>query len=119
MVCGDGYAGLTVERIAERHGWRSFDLIVDDGSHELEDQRTFVARYAPLLAPGGVMVVEDILPGYGGDAVDVAGEIVAAVPEELRSFAYIVDLRWSGSRWQDDVLVVVDTRPEPWRGVYR
>lgn len=37
-----------------------FDLIIDDGPHTPQSQVDFVRLYAPLVAPGGVLVVEDI-----------------------------------------------------------
>jgi predicted O-methyltransferase YrrM len=37
-----------------------FDLIVDDGSHKLVDQVLTAGVLLPLLAPGGVYVIEDV-----------------------------------------------------------
>lgn len=38
---------------------KDFDLIVDDGSHLPKDQILTVKTLAPLLAPGGIYVIED------------------------------------------------------------
>ena len=40
----------------------AFDLIVDDGSHLLEDQLDALSRYSEWLTPGGVLVIEDVDP---------------------------------------------------------
>lgn len=37
-----------------------FDLIVDDGSHEPEDQRKTFENLSPLLVQGGLYIVEDV-----------------------------------------------------------
>ena len=43
-------------------------LIIDDGSHKPRDQAATLKNLWPLLAPGGVYVIEDVVP------VDVIGE---------------------------------------------
>lgn len=37
-----------------------FDLIVDDGSHEPEDQQKTFENLSPLLVPGGLYIIEDV-----------------------------------------------------------
>jgi predicted O-methyltransferase YrrM len=39
---------------------QQFDLIIDDGSHQLTHQQAAVEQLWPLLRAGGVFVVEDI-----------------------------------------------------------
>ncbi|NQW46655.1 MAG: class I SAM-dependent methyltransferase [Planctomycetes bacterium] len=66
-------------------GGGPFDLIIDDGSHEDHHQITTAEALLPLLAPGGVFVIEDITvdcrpdllaerihlpPGFGWRAVE-------------------------------------------------
>jgi hypothetical protein len=41
---------------------RNFDLIVDDGSHVPEHQLHTAKILVPLLAPGGIYVIEDVWP---------------------------------------------------------
>jgi hypothetical protein len=36
-----------------------FDIMIDDGSHDADDIRWFLTHYNRLLAPGGIMIVED------------------------------------------------------------
>jgi hypothetical protein len=38
----------------------SFHLIVDDGSHEVQDQKNALNAFWPLLAPGGFYAIEDV-----------------------------------------------------------
>lgn len=57
----------------------NFDLIVDDGSHVPTHQVSTATVFVPLLAPGGIYVIEDVHTEYfqkGNDHVHVpAGEI--------------------------------------------
>ena len=37
-----------------------FDIIIDDGSHALEDQKEFIRLYYSKLKPNGMLIIEDI-----------------------------------------------------------
>jgi cephalosporin hydroxylase len=52
---------------------RKFDLIIDDGSHELSDQLAAVHQLQQLLEPGGYFVVEDLQNQAAIDAFRVRG----------------------------------------------
>lgn len=39
---------------------KAFDIIIDDGSHEVNDQIIVVREYSKLLLPGGILVIEDV-----------------------------------------------------------
>jgi glycosyltransferase involved in cell wall biosynthesis len=43
---------------------RSFDVVVDDGSHRTNDVITSFLTYFPLLKPGGIYIVEDMHCAY-------------------------------------------------------
>ncbi len=43
---------------------KSFDIIIDDGSHHSSDIIKSFARYFPLLEDGGIYIVEDIHSSY-------------------------------------------------------
>lgn len=57
-----------------------FDLIVDDGSHELEHQITSLKTLLPFLANQGCYVVEDI--GGGERAMNSVRELCKVIPED-------------------------------------
>ena len=57
VVVGDANASDIFERIKGLSG--SFDIIIDDGSHDSRDIIKTFLLYFPLLAPGGIFVVED------------------------------------------------------------
>ncbi len=39
-------------------------IAIDDGTHHFEDQIKFVQKVYPKILPGGLLIVEDIWPGY-------------------------------------------------------
>lgn len=51
--------------VNERHG--PFDLIIDDGGHEMAQQIVTAETLFPLLADGGVLLVEDCHTSYWPD----------------------------------------------------
>jgi SAM-dependent methyltransferase len=57
-----------------------FDVIIDDGSHQLHDQLAALQRLHSRLAPGGVYVVEDVRQ-WGellalGEKLGLAGDVL-------------------------------------------
>ena len=61
-----------------------FDVIIDDGSHRLEDQKKFINQYVSRLKRGGILIIEDI------QSVEYARQIVNQF-EGNRNKASIVD----------------------------
>lgn len=73
---GDQTDGEFLRRVHDSSG--PFDVVIDDGSHV---QSHIIASFNvlfPLLAPGGIYVIEDMAtaydPSYGGDATGPLGE---------------------------------------------
>lgn len=56
VIVGDATSAAELAPLRE-HAW---DLIIDDGSHQLDDQRATLALLAPALNPGGCYIVEDV-----------------------------------------------------------
>ena len=54
----DGYEKKTIDFLKGKYG--SFDIIIDDGSHQTQDQAFFLAHYGELLTEGGRLVCEDV-----------------------------------------------------------
>lgn len=52
--------GKTLERTATVAAVGVFDLIVDDGDHDAESQRITFFNLSPLLASGGLYIIEDV-----------------------------------------------------------
>lgn len=67
-VQGDQSIPEHLTRLNHNHG--PFHVVVDDGSHLVEHQLTAFKTLFPLLAPGGIYIIEDTetsyWPDYGG-----------------------------------------------------
>jgi cephalosporin hydroxylase len=75
---------------------QQFDLIIDDGSHQLPHQLAAIKQLSPLLRPGGMFVIEDLQ----NDAATAA--VQAAFPADWQPTVH--DWRQQSGRW-DDVIV--------------
>lgn len=79
-------------------GW-TFDYAIDDGSHFVKDQLSFIDVFLPRMNSNGVLFIEDI----AGDGA------LAAIESRLSSSNYlVVDGRQEG-RPEDEIMVVVFT----------
>jgi predicted O-methyltransferase YrrM len=63
VLIGDQGDPVFLSHVAE---YGPFDVVIDDGSHYSDDQRTSLAALWPVVNPGGVYVVEDIHTSYLG-----------------------------------------------------
>lgn len=80
-----------------------FDIIIDDGPHTLESLIFFTKYYPQILAPGGLLVAEDI------QSEDWLLPMAACIPENLQSSIEVVDLRHIHNRWDDLLLFARNT----------
>jgi hypothetical protein len=78
-----------------------FDVLIDDGPHTLETMKTFINMYSKLLSQTGIMVIEDV------QTLEWIPELIKAVPEHLKMFVEVYDLRHIKGRW-DDILFVIN-----------
>lgn len=54
----DAYQHSTIDMLKEKHD--PFDIIIDDGSHDVAHQSFFLEHYGQLLAEGGQLICEDV-----------------------------------------------------------
>lgn len=54
----DAYSHKTIQMLKQAH--ESFDIIIDDGSHDPKDQEFFMHQYYQLVADGGSLICEDV-----------------------------------------------------------
>jgi demethylmacrocin O-methyltransferase len=71
------------------------DIAIDDGSHAIEDQATFVKLMYPLIKKGGLLIVEDV-----ASIPKLSGEI-----KELGYPYFIIDFN-PIDNWYDSVLFI-------------
>jgi hypothetical protein len=80
---GDQADPAFLDGFAKRIG--GFDVVIDDGSHVMEHQRTSLTALFPHVRPGGYYVMEDIQTSYWqnwkGGHIGMAGTGIAMVKD--------------------------------------
>jgi predicted O-methyltransferase YrrM len=93
----DSHVEATVTRVSELLSEQPLDFLFIDGDHAYESVRRDFELYAPLVRPGGLIAIHDIVPGEE--------ELVGGVPrfwEELKGSATDFDeivADWSQGGW--------------------
>lgn len=78
-----------------------FDLLVDDGPHTLQSMIEFITNYSQIMTDDGILIIEDI---QSQDWIDI---LKNSVPENLKKYIKIYDLRQNKGRY-DDILFTID-----------
>ena len=78
-----------------------FDFMLDDGPHTLESMRQFIKLYSQVMKEDGILIIEDI------QSMDWIPILTAEVPEHLKNFVKIYDLRANKNRY-DDIVFTID-----------
>jgi predicted O-methyltransferase YrrM len=73
LVRGNSHAARVRDRIRRLLEGRALDLLFVDGDHSYEGVKQDVADYAPLVRPGGIVALHDIVPGGPGRHGDPGG----------------------------------------------
>tara|TARA_R110000868_G_scaffold411613_1_gene705906 strand:+ start:1756 stop:2379 length:624 start_codon:yes stop_codon:yes gene_type:complete len=99
------------EWVKKTFGGMEFDFMLDDGPHTFESQVAFLDLYLPLLARGGMLIIEDIAD------FSYLAKFKALVEEQERctSNGYSVrmyDMRKVKCRY-DDIIFVVSRSHQP------
>jgi len=96
-TCTNAYS----EKTWELFRGTKFDVIVDDGSHILEDMIWVVKKYSELLDEKGILIIEDIQEHTW------LGTLQSATPDELKPYVEFCDLRNVKEKY-DDILFVIN-----------
>ena len=78
-----------------------FDFMLDDGPHDLESMIQFIRLYSLLMTDDGILIIEDV------QAWEWIATLIDAVPEHLKNFVRVYDLRPLKNRW-DDIVFTID-----------
>jgi len=76
------------------------DVLIDDGPHTLESMKQFLRLYSQLMADDGILILEDI-PVW--DWIEI---LKNEVPDHLKPFIKVYDLRPNKNRFDDIVLTI-------------
>jgi cephalosporin hydroxylase len=77
-----------------------FDFMLD-GPHSLESMKQFIKLYSQIMTEDGILIIEDV---QFMDWVDI---LINEVPENLKQFIKVYDLRENKNRW-DDIVFTID-----------
>ena len=82
-----------------------FDFLLDDGPHTLESMKQFIRLYSQLMADDGILIIEDV---QAWEWIEV---LKNEVPEHLKEFVNVYDLRPNKARYDDIVFTIDKSRP--------
>jgi hypothetical protein len=77
------------------------DFMLDDGPHTLESMKQFIKLYSQIMTDDGILIIEDV---QSWDWIDV---LKNEVPEHLKQYIKIYDLRPNKNRY-DDIVFTID-----------
>ena len=92
-MLGDAYSYETLKESPN-----DFDIIIEDGSHKIEDMSFVVVEYVKKLKPNGILVVEDI-PDFNWTNI-----LKNLIPDNYK--VEVKDLRRVRGRY-DDILMII------------
>jgi hypothetical protein len=75
--------------------------MLDDGPHTLESMKQFIKLYSQIMTDDGILIIEDV-PNR-----DWIGILENVVPEHLKPFVKVYDLRPNKNRY-DDIVFTID-----------
>ena len=77
------------------------DFMLDDGPHSLESMKQFINLYSQIMTDDGILIIEDV---QSWDWIDI---LKNTVPENLKQFIKVYDLRQNKNRY-DDIVFTID-----------
>jgi predicted O-methyltransferase YrrM len=78
-----------------------FDIMLDDGPHTLESMISFIKLYSQLMTEDGILIIEDV------QQYDWLDTLSNEVPDDLKKFIKVYDLRPNKNRY-DDIVFTID-----------
>lgn len=77
------------------------DFMLDDGPHTLESMKQFIRLYSQIMTDDGILIIEDV------QSWDWIKTLKNEVPEHLKKYIKIYDLRSNKGRY-DDIVFTID-----------
>lgn len=77
------------------------DFMLDDGPHTLESMKQFIKLYSNIMTDDGILIIEDV---QSWDWIDI---LKNEVPNHLKQYIKIYDLRENKNRY-DDIVFTID-----------
>ena len=77
------------------------DFMLDDGPHTLESMKQFIKLYSQIMTDDGILIIEDV------QSWSWIETLKNEVPEHLKQYIQVYDLRPIKNRW-DDIVFTID-----------
>ena len=77
------------------------DFMLDDGPHHLDKMIQFIKLYSQIMTDDGILIIEDV------QYIEWCQTLMDAVPDELKQYVKIFDLRNVKGRY-DDIVFTID-----------
>ena len=77
------------------------DVLLDDGPHTLASMVLFIRLYSQIMADDGILIIEDV------QSIDWIEILKNEVPQHLKLFVKVYDLRANKNRY-DDIVFTID-----------
>jgi len=77
------------------------DFMLDDGPHTLESMIQFIKLYSQIMTDDGILIIEDV---QSWDWIETLKDVV---PNHLKEFVKVYDLRPNKNRY-DDIVFTID-----------
>lgn len=77
-----------------------FDVILDDGPHSLESMIQCIKLYSKIMTDDGILIIEDVQDWSWIETLK------NEVPEELKKYIEVYDLRQTKNRYDDIVFTI-------------
>ena len=77
------------------------DFILDDGPHTLDSMKQYIRLYTQIMKDDGILIIEDV---QSWDWIEI---LWMEVPEHLKPFVKVYDLRPQKDRY-DDIVFTID-----------
>lgn len=84
-----------------------FDVLLDDSSHNVEDQKNIVAAALPFIKPGGLLLIEDV---FRNETDKAYLDILEPVKDQISFYAFFLTEhanKYSPGWDNDKVLMIV------------
>ena len=78
-----------------------FDFMLDDGPHTIESMIQYIKLYSQVMTDDGILMIEDV------QSLDWIEHLQNAVPEQLKKYIKVYDLRQIKNR-DDDIVFTID-----------
>jgi hypothetical protein len=78
-----------------------FDFMLDDGPHSLKSMLQFIQLYSQVMTEDGILIIEDV------QSMDWIEHLKNEVPDHLKQYIKVYDLRYIKGRW-DDIVFTID-----------